>query len=39
VLDPILDKGDLDFYDQGTMPESKLGAEWIDFDEYSGLCG
>jgi glucose-6-phosphate 1-dehydrogenase len=39
ILGPILDKGDLGFYDTGTMPASKLGVDWIDFEKYAGLCG
>ncbi len=39
LLDPVLDKGDLSYYHKGTMPESKLGIQWIDFEAYKGICG
>jgi glucose-6-phosphate 1-dehydrogenase len=38
LLDGVLDKGDAGFYEKGTLPPSGLGAEWIDFDKYKGLC-
>jgi glucose-6-phosphate 1-dehydrogenase len=39
LLDPVLDKGTIDYYDKGTLPASKLGVDWIDFEKYTGLCG
>ncbi len=38
LLEPVLDKGELEFYERGTMPESQLGIDWIDFETYKGIC-
>jgi glucose-6-phosphate 1-dehydrogenase len=38
ILDPVLDKGPLGSYPQGSLPPSALDAEWIDFDKYESLC-
>ena len=38
LLDGVLDKGDIGFYDRGTLPQSKLDAAWIDFEKYATLC-
>lgn len=37
-LAPVLDRGELQFYDQGTVPRSSLDVEWIDFDNYKSAC-
>jgi glucose-6-phosphate 1-dehydrogenase len=38
LLAPVLDKGELEHYDKGTLPESKIGVPWIDFEGYKGIC-
>jgi glucose-6-phosphate 1-dehydrogenase len=39
LLAPVLDKGEIDSYEKGTLPESRLGIDWIDFEAYKGICG
>lgn len=39
LLGPVLDKGEISYYERGSLPASKLGIEWIDFDKYAGFCG
>jgi glucose-6-phosphate 1-dehydrogenase len=38
LVDGILDKGSVDVYDPGYLPQSKLGVNWIDFDKYVSFC-
>jgi glucose-6-phosphate 1-dehydrogenase len=38
VLDETLDAGECGTYRPGTMPETGLGVEWIDFDSYTPVC-
>jgi glucose-6-phosphate 1-dehydrogenase len=38
LVDGILDKGSVDVYDPGYIPQSKLGVNWIDFDKYVSFC-
>jgi glucose-6-phosphate 1-dehydrogenase len=38
LFDPFLDKGELRYYTPGTVPESRLDTEWIDFDKYARYC-
>ncbi len=33
-FDGFLDKGELGFYERGTVPPSCLGVDWLDFDQY-----
>ena len=39
VVEPVLDRGPVDLYERGKLPESKLPVRWIDFDSYRGICG
>ena len=39
VVEPVLDKGETDFYKKGTLPPGKLPVNWIDFDGYQEYCG
>ena len=42
ILSSVLDKGELAWYDKGTLPKIGLmgrGGEWIDFSAYEGICG
>ena len=39
LLAGVLDKGELGYYEKGTMPENTLGVNWIDFEDYKGICG
>ena len=38
LLGSVLDTGSLDHYPQGTMPQTKLAIEWIDFKSYHNTC-
>ena len=38
VLEPVLDRGDLFFYDRGTCPETRYPDVWFDFSKYGGVC-
>ncbi len=35
---PFLNRGILGTYRKGEVPESNLGADWIDFDKYGSIC-
>jgi glucose-6-phosphate 1-dehydrogenase len=37
-LDQYLDKGELTYYERGTVPQPKLFDSWIDFDAYTNIC-
>ncbi len=39
LLDPILDKGDLFYYERGETPASPLGIKWINFENYCSRNG
>lgn len=36
--EPVLDTGELGFYEKGTVPEVALTDDWIDFGKYGALC-
>jgi glucose-6-phosphate 1-dehydrogenase len=38
VVEPVLNQGPVTPYARGTLPESRLPVDWIDFDSYQGLC-
>jgi len=38
LLNQVLDKGELSYYDKGTLPAGRIGAEWIDFEPYQSIC-
>jgi glucose-6-phosphate 1-dehydrogenase len=38
VLDGVLDKGDLGFYDRGSLPSGTSKVDWIDFEKYQSFC-
>ena len=38
ILDPVLDKGRLFNYKQGTCPETRYPDVWFDFGEYTSVC-
>jgi len=37
-INNFLDKGELHTYSRGTVPQSLLGVDWIDFENYSNIC-
>jgi glucose-6-phosphate 1-dehydrogenase len=38
VLEKVLDKGEVGWYDRGTLPPTRLGIDWIDFEKYGSIC-
>ncbi|MDR0308230.1 MAG: glucose-6-phosphate dehydrogenase (NADP(+)) [Chitinispirillales bacterium] len=38
LVDDILDKGSVETYQRGSLPQSKFDLKWIDFDSYGALC-
>jgi glucose-6-phosphate 1-dehydrogenase len=38
ILDHVLDTGKVGVYAQGTMPDSALDVDWIDFEKYVSMC-
>jgi glucose-6-phosphate 1-dehydrogenase len=38
ILDRFLDNGEAGVYARGTMPASRLDADWIDFEKYTSMC-
>lgn len=38
VVAPVLNQGPVEQYTRGSLPESRLPVDWIDFDIYKGLC-
>jgi glucose-6-phosphate 1-dehydrogenase len=37
-LESILDKGDIETYERGSVPPVCFGEEWIEFERYESLC-
>jgi len=37
-VEPFLDSGQLGHYRKGTVPQSKFGVEWIDFERFCPVC-
>ena len=37
-FEPILDKGEPEFYDKGSVPKLCLSGNWIDFEKYKSIC-
>jgi glucose-6-phosphate 1-dehydrogenase len=37
-IEPYLDKGIPEIYAPGTVPKSKFGVEWIDFERFCPVC-
>ncbi len=35
---PLLDKGELGYYDKGDVPELCFADDWIDFESYDSVC-
>ena len=38
VLNDVLDKGEVGFYDKGTIPGNGVKVDWIDFEKYGPIC-
>lgn len=38
VVEPVLDKGSVTIYPQGSIPKSQLSCDWMNFEEYQNLC-
>ena len=38
VFDPILDKGEIKYYEKGVEPKHHFRCKWIDFDKYADIC-
>jgi glucose-6-phosphate 1-dehydrogenase len=38
VLDNVLDNGEVGTYEKGTVPQSRLDIQWIDFERYASIC-
>ncbi len=38
VMSGVLDRGAVDSYAKGRQPQTKLGIEWIDFEQYCKTC-
>ena len=35
---PLLDRGTDEIYKRGSVPDSRLDADWIDFSKYGSVC-
>ena len=38
MVEPFLDNGELQMYDKGIIPKSKLDLDWIEFDRFCPIC-
>lgn len=38
IFDEVIDKGDVELYKPGMLPQSKMNVSWIDFDRYVHFC-